>query len=543
MKEKADSIFYSEKIYTGTKDLKSWTYLSGGVAVKDGKIIAIGEKKEVSQYCGPQTQKVDFGDKILLPSFIDGHTHMMSYVPKVDLSTACSIEECKQLIKQFYDLHKNASIIMGEKWYAPNWGGKLPSKECVDEIIQDIPFFATDLDLHRVWCNSVLLKQIGLTKKNFREMTSGRESMVIVDEKQEPTGILIDELAMEVLNTYKVKDTEENVAAMYDIWTKYGVTAINAMDFYLPDNDIFKITKQMEEKGTLNVRVFASLDASKADKTSISDAKKFMNTSMFRLNALKAFMDGTGAGYTAYMKSPYVETKKYGNQYMSEEELLQYILLANEEGLGMHTHCCGDAAIATALKVYQRAVDCGVRMDERFSIEHCDTTAEEELEIPAQLGISLNLTPDFMAPTQYFRDNPYLKVYDEDVQKELWRIKSFIDTGVNVSFGTDYTASSMNPFDQIYRATQRVANDGKPEGGFHPEEKISVEQAIYCYTMGSAKSIGMGEKLGTLVPGKYADMMVLDRDIFFCTPIELKNTTILSTIVDGRMVYIQEDKI
>ena len=161
---------------------------------------------------------------------------------------------------------------------------------------------------------------------------------------------------------------------------------------------------------------------------------------------------------------------------------------------------------------------------------------------PAKLGISLNLTPDFLAPTYRWQDNPYIKVYDDETKEELWKIKSFIDTGVNVSFGTDYTASSMNPFDQLYRAIARKADDGYPLDGYKMEEAVDISQAIYCYTMGSAKSVGMEAMLGSIEAGKYADMIVVDTNLLVASADDIKKTKVLVTIVNGRMVFNRDSQ-
>ena len=116
-------------------------------------------------------------------------------------------------------------------------------------------------------------------------------------------------------------------------------------------------------------------------------------------------------------------------------------------------------------------------------------------------------------------------------------MKSFLDTGANVSFGTDYTASSMNPMDQLYRAVERKANDGLPENGYRPEEKLTLDQAVFCYTMGSARSVGMGDKLGSLESGKYADMIVLDTNIFESSMEDVKKAVVEMTILNGEIVY------
>ena len=337
----------------------------------------------------------------------------------------------------------------------------------------------------------------GINKETISTISNGHPEMISVDENGNPTGLLSDQVAMDITIKYGVKTTDKTVGAMLDVWTKYGVTSINDMDFYTADCEMYKYIKKFEQNNLLNVRIFASLDAEKATDSSIEYGKKLMNSDMFHLNALKAFMDGTGAGMTAYMLTPYKNTNIVGKPFWTMRQLLNYIQLADSHGLAMHTHCCGDAAFRMVLDTYENAASMGIKMNNTFSIEHCDTVAAEDISRPARLGISLNLTPDFLAPTQKWKDNPYLMVYDKEVQKELWHLKSFLDTSVNVSFGTDYTASSMNPMDQIYRAVERRANDGNPKGGYMPSEALTIEEAVRCYTLNSAKSVGMENKLGS----------------------------------------------
>ena len=155
----ADKIFKSTKIYTVTRGM-----LNGGVAVSDNIILAADTMEHLQKYIAPDTKIIDFGSKLLMPGFVDGHTHMMAYAPKVDLSNAESIEECVEMIRKFYEKHKDADCIRAEKWYAANWDGTMPTCHDIDNVIPDIPFFAVDLDIHKVWVNSCLLKQMGINK-------------------------------------------------------------------------------------------------------------------------------------------------------------------------------------------------------------------------------------------------------------------------------------------------------------------------------------------------------------------------------------------
>lgn len=523
-------MYISKNIYTVTKG-----FVDGGVVVEGNKIKAVCNRNMLKLY-KKESKIIDFGENLMMPGFIDGHTHMLPYFKKADLSEAESIEECVKIIKAFYKENKNLEMIVGDKWYAANWGGMLPTAKDIDAVIFDRPFYAMDMDVHLLWINQAFMNELGLNKNTIESFSKGNIDMVDVDEDGNPTGILRDKVAMDTFLKYRPKNTEESIKEMYAEWLRYGVTAINDMDFFTPKSEMVSWVKKFEKEGRLFVRTFLSMDAEEMDSTLIKEAKK-MDSDMLRFNSLKAFMDGTGGGYTAYMLKPYRNKKDRGRAYLTEDTIVSYLKIASKYGLALHTHCCGDAAVHEVLNAYERAKKEGVVFDKRFSMEHCDTTALEDVSRPARLGISLNLTPDFLAPTKYWKDNPYLKVYDDEVKKELWKCKSFIDTGVNVSFGTDGTASNMNPMVQIYRAVSRAANDGKPIGGYMPEEKISREQAVKCYTINGAISIGMERKLGSIEVGKYADLIVMDKNLFTIPIEKIKDIKILTTIVNGEIVW------
>ena len=531
-----DMIFFSKKIYTVTDGL-----IDGAVGVTGNKIAYVGDRKGAEELAGPDTEVVELGEHLLMPGLIEGHTHMQAYCESVDFADADSLEECRNMIIDFHEKHPDVSPIPGKNWFAANWGGKMPSKNDIDPFMPDIPFWAGDMEMHRVWLNSAMMELIGLTKNNLLVFSKNRPQMVEVDADGNPTGLVNDEVAMDIILSQGVTPDQDNVRKMFEVWTEYGVTSINDMDFYTIDSEMLHVTKELEEKGELNVRVFSSLDAMKTDDADIENGKSWMNSDMFRLNALKSFLDGTGAGLTAFMLKPYKGTDNYGNSYRTSEQLRSFIKRASEHGLATHFHACGDAAVRQAVEAYEWATDNGIRLDERSSIEHLDTALLSDVQRTVKLGITLNMTPDFLAPTKHWKDNPYIGIYDEDVEnEELFSLGSFIDTGVNVSFGTDGTASSMNPMDQLFRAVTRVANDYKPEGGFRPVEAISIEDAIYHYTIGSARTIGMEDRLGSIEEGKYADMIVMDTDLLTASPAEIKAAKPVMTISDGRIVYINQ---
>ncbi|MDD6428357.1 MAG: amidohydrolase family protein [Lachnospiraceae bacterium] len=526
-----DTLLISKRIYTVTNGL-----LDGAIGITGDKISYVGPVNKAQTTT--DTRIIDLGDMFIMPGLIEGHTHMMPYRNQIDFSAAASIEDCQRMIVDFHKCFPEECPVVGYKWFEADWGGSIPSRKTADAVLPDTPFWASDMEMHRVWMNSAMMKRLHLSKETILSFSKGRPDMVDVDENGDPTGIVHDEVAMDLILSLSVKPDEENIGKMFDIWTRLGVTSINDMDFFTEDSPVLMITKKLLDKSLLNVRVFSSLDAKLATDNSIETGKSFMNCDMFRLNALKSFLDGTAAGFTAFMLKPYKNTDIIGASYRTEDELYRFIRLASSHGLATHFHACGDAAVRQALNAYKRAASDGIILDERSSIEHLDTALLSDVEDAAKLGISLNMTPDFLAPTKKWKNNPYIGIYTDDVENtELFSLGSFINTGINVSFGTDGTASSFNPMDQLYRAVTRRADDGFPDGGFRPAEAVDIQKAIYCYTIGSAKSIGMSDSLGSIEIGKYADISVFDTDLLTASYDEIKKAKAVMVISDGRIVY------
>ena len=494
-----DKIICSHRIDTITHGL-----VDGAVGISGDKIAYVGSVSGAEKQRDAHTEYIDLGNAFLMPGLIDGHTHMMPYRESVDLSGAESLKECASLISRFHKDHPDLPLIAGHDWFA---------------------------------ANSAMMRRVGLSRETIDAFSKHRPQMVDVDSDGNPTGLVHDEVAMDVILKENVTPDADNVSKMFDVWSRYGVTSINDMDFLTADSAILSVIKELEQTGRLNVRVFSSLDASKASDESILQGQSFMSSDMFRLNALKAFLDGTGAGKTAFMLQPYAGTSSCGNSYRTLDELEGFIRLAARHGLATHFHACGDAAVRQALESYEWAKRSGIPLDMRSSIEHLDTAKLSDIKRISRLGITVNLTPDFLAPTKRWKDNPYIKAYDEPVRNELFSLGSFIRTGMNVSFGTDGSASSMNPMDQLFRAVARVANDGEPAGGFRPEEGIRIDQALWCYTMGSAASIGMRDKVGSIETGKYADLAAFNTDFLTAEPTEIKRAKAVLTVQNGRVVW------
>ena len=542
-KDAADTILKSSVIYT----VASEEPVSGGIAIKDGKILAVGSEEDMEAYTGDDTEVVDYGDKMLMPGFVDAHTHSMvePSVIGVDVTFIADMNDATKACQAWLDEHPDTDFIVGGGWYAPIWGGDDPDKSYLDKVSTDIPISLTDFDHHNRWVNSKVLELAGIDAKFAKEFNEKKgEEMIKVDKNGEPTGYLT-ERATDLLLDVEPKATEENVETCINVWSTYGVTTVNDMNPWAPADDVYyDILEKLRDDGKLQVRHTLALHAD----TSEADIEKWIkrwnskDDDFLKFGSLKIMIDGVASTYNASMLQPYKDKNTTGPKlYYDVDELVDRIKKADKYGLATHYHVCGDAAVKQAVDSYVQAQKEGVKLDPRFSVDHCDTTKDAEVERLGKLGISANLTPDFMnvAPDNW-DDNVYLNIYDEDTKKELWRCKSFIDAGVNVAFGTDAYCSSYSPFVQMYRAVYRVGDDGKPEGGYDPWEKIDIKQAIKCYTENAAVSAGWDKKVGTLEEGKLADVIVLDTNILDCSQEELFNAGVEKTYLGGKLIYDKE---
>ncbi len=536
--EKADTILKSTVIYTVAEEEP----ISGGIAIKDGKILAVGTEEEMEAYTDDKTEVVDYGDQMIMPGFVDAHTHstIAETVVGVDLTFIDDRNIATEKVKEFIEENPDTEAIIGGGWYAAVWGGEDPDKSYLDAATTDKPVVLWDYDHHCVWANSKAMEMAGVDAAKAKEFNDAKgQEYIAVDDKGEPTGYFRDLEACGLVAGIMPEFTADDLEFCINVWNMFGVTTINEMTGRMADDEYFDMIEELSKNDRLTVRHMLSCNPEETDENVEALKKRFSyNEDLLHVTAFKAWMDGAGSSHTATMLQNYVdEDNNGGAPYYTAEQVTAMVEKADKHGLATHFHACGDAAIRTTLDGYEQAAKDGVKLDTRFSIEHFDTIAKEDINRPAELGISCNITPDFMDPTAQYDTNPYLQVYDEEIIKELWNWGSLYKSGANVAFATDGYFSSYSPFVQIYRATERVMNDGKPEGGFLPEEKLELKDAIKCYTLNAAISCGMQDKVGTLEAGKYADIIVLDTNILTCTPDELFKAAVDKTYMNGKLIY------
>lgn len=538
---KADLVISSSNIYT-VKDEKT---ISGSVAVYGNKILTVGTKEKIAPLIGPQTKVYKMEDKLVLPGFFDAHTHIegpVASLNRANLYGITSREECVKIVKEWADTHPDEEWVMGLGWNNSNWEDKsFPTKELLDAVIPERPVYLQDQDWHNGWFNSKALELLGINKDT--QVPAAWGGKIYKDAKGDPTGYISDAQAMDAFYELFYKHIEENAERYLDIsireHLKHGITGINEMGPWMNERSGFvRALRNFEDEGKLNLRVFLHFGAFQNTLEDIIRAQEKYQSNKLKVNGIKILIDGVWATHSGAMLKPYADDpENSGKLYYTPEELAEKVIAADKEGLYIRIHCSGDRAVRVALDAYQAAINQNGDRDRRSSIEHIDVVHDDDLPRFAELGVIANVTPEFMAPTNKWDDNPCLFVFDEEQRKEAWRFNSLIKSGAMITYGADCVGMSLNPLLQIHRGLTRVCNDGEPKGGFMPKEKVSVIDAIRCYTYNSAYEAGMENRLGTLEEGKLADIIILDKNIFEVPIDDLLKTKVVLTIVDGKVVY------
>ncbi|MBV7276088.1 amidohydrolase [Clostridium sp. PL3] len=540
MKKHADSIYVSSAIFTGN----SLESMNGAIAIAGDRIIAVGSMDSMTEYINSNTKIIDCGDKLIAPGFNDSHVHFMYGAVLADedfclaLHDCKSEEECVQKVKEFADAHPHNPWIFGSGWNENIWpGGKSPDRRSLDELFPDRPVYLSSWDIHSAWVNKKALELIGYDR-NTPDLEDG-----FIDHfpDGEPSGLLrepgvCDPVQKLVMQTANFKDS---IDKYMKIAAKHGVTSLGNVHPYggIEEKEALEIYKKLEDDGIITSRIhlFAEL---KKDLTGVKEYEKEYCSKKLRFAGLKKITDGLCESHTGYLLEPYADdpTTK-GELQVKPEELKELIINADREGYSVRLHCIGDGAVRNALDCFEAAQQVNGKKGINHAIEHIENCHIDDVPRFAKLGVMASMQPMHLI----MNIDGYPAFVGEKRLKTTWPMRSLIDAGTRITFGTDFPVVSLNPMEGIYAAITRQTFDGYPEGGFVPNQCITLGEALQSYTYGSALVANYGNELGTLSVGKLADIVVLDKNLFTATPKEILETKVLMTMVGGEVVYSDPD--
>ncbi|MEZ5422002.1 MAG: amidohydrolase [Pyrinomonadaceae bacterium] len=389
--------------------------------------------------------------------------------------------------------------------------------------------FVNRLDGHMAVANSLALKLAGVDK-NTKDVPGG---VIVRDANGEPTGVLKD-AAMELVSTVIPARTFEQKLADAEAATNYaaslGVTS--AQDMQASQN--LAVYQKLLEEGKLKTRLYAGADLSDWKSRAHAGIRHAFGGPMLRTGTLKGYGDGSLGSSTAWFFEPYADMPSTSGVPSAEMPLLyEHVSAADKNGLQVMIHAIGDRTNATVLDIYERVAKEDGPSDRRFRIEHAQHLRVSDIPRFAKLGVVASMQPVHLTDDGRWAE----KRLGKERLKGTYVFKSLLASGAHVAFGTDWSVAPLNPLFGIYAAVTRQTTDGKNPNGWLPDEKISVDAAVRCYTLGSAYAEFQEHEKGTLEVGKLADVVILSEDIFTIDPTTIPNVKVLKTIVGGRVVF------
>ncbi len=509
---------------------------ASAVAISGNRISAVGASADLRPLAGPKTRVIDAGGKLVLPGFNDAHVHWLSggfSITNVDLRGAKSPDEFARRIGDFAQTLPKGRWILEGSWDHENWPGTpLPTKQMIDAVTPEHPVFVNRLDGHMALANSLALKLAGVTK-DTKDVAGG---LIVRDARGEPTGLLKDAAMSLVERVIPSPSWDEKLAAARaatEHAASLGVTSVQDMS---AGNDV-GLYQFLHERGELKTRIYAMRSIVSWEVLARTGVRAAFGNDWVRLGGLKGFADGSLGSSTALFFEPYSDTPDTRgllfDQMLPEGVMLQRVSAADQAGLQVMIHAIGDAANKTVLDLFQQVTETNGARDRRFRIEHAQHIRASEIPRFGTQKVVASMQPYHCADDGRWCD----KRIGPERSKGTYAFRTLLDTGAVLAFGSDWTVAPLNPLEGIKAAVTRQTLDGKHPNGWVPEQKISVEEAVRAYTVGSAYAEFAEQMKGTLAVGKLADLVILDRDLFKMDPAAIDQAKVTLTIVDGRVVW------
>src|SRR5574338_1014818 len=509
--------------------------MAQSVVIEGNKIIFVGSTEDSKKFIDPDTKVTDLGGKLMLPGFIDNHVHFISggfYLLGIDLRPANSTIEFRNILRDYKNKYPT-KWITGGYWDHEKWEVKeLLTKEMIDDITPETPVFVERLDGHMGLANSYALKLAGITK----DTESPEGGLIVKDAKTgEPTGVLKDNAMNLIYNVIPAATAEENyqaALAALDEAKKLGITSVQDITF---DNAL-EVFNKLKSEGKLTCRIYTRMPITEYKKLVEKNIQVGYGDDLLRMGSLKAFADGSLGSSTAWFFEKYnQDTTTYGlpMDIITDGNMEKWCTDADKNHLQLSVHAIGDKANSYMLDLYEKISKENPKWDRRFRIEHAQHVRFQDIPRFAELGVIAPVQPYHCIDDGVWAEK---RIGPERI-KYTYPFKSFLDAGVKMCFGTDWYVAPLNPLLGLYAAVTRRTLDNKNPEGWIPEQKISIEDAIKCYTINSAYASFEENIKGSIEVGKLADLIVLSDDILKIDPVKIKNAEVVMTIFDGKVIF------
>ncbi|HEX6107411.1 MAG TPA: amidohydrolase [Gemmatimonadales bacterium] len=525
----ADLVVYG-RVWTGDS-ARPW---AGAVAVRGETIAAVGDSAEVAPRVGPAT-RVLAARGMVTPGFMDGHLHFVDggfQLASVDLRPADSPEDFITRLAAFAAEKRPGEWITGGDWDHESWpGAPLPRREWIDSVTPDNPVFVNRLDGHMALANSAALR-LAKIGRGTRDIPGG---VIVRDPRTgQPTGILKDEAMGPVYAVLPPASPAQRDAALQRAMrhaASKGVTTVSHVSVPWPDLGAYL---RARDAGTLTVRTALYFPLQDWRRVADTVARIGRGDDWVWIGGVKGYVDGSLGSTTALFYRPYHDDPSTpGVLVTSEDSLRRWIGGADSAGLQVVVHAIGERANGLLFDIFDSVAGAHGARDRRFRIEHAQHLRRADIARFARTGVVASMQPYHAADDGRWAEK---RIGPERIQT-TYAFRSLLDSGARLAFGSDWTVAPIDPILGIHAAVTRRTLDGKNPGGWVPEEKISVEEALRAYTTGGAYGVFVEDRRGKLAPGFQADLVLLDRDLTRIPPETIDQTTVEATVVGGRVVF------
>jgi predicted amidohydrolase YtcJ len=515
------------------------------VAVQAGRIVAVGDDGDIATWIGPQTRVIDLRGGLLVPGFQDAHVHPLHGGIgrlRCDLHDSPGRAGVLDTIRRYAEDHPDLPWILGAGWYMSDFPGGTPTREELDIVVPDRPAFLTNRDGHGAWANSRALELAGLDR-DTPDPADGR-----IERRPDgtPSGTL-HEGAMNLVERHAPAPGPDDWAAALRIGQAYlhsfGITGWQDAIVTPEDQGTYRAAA---ERGELTARVEGALwwerDRGGEQVDELIERSAGAAIGRFRANSVKIMQDGVLENFSGALVEPYLDghggaTDRQGLSFVEPIALRDHVRRLDAAGLQVHFHTIGDRAVREALDAIEAARTANGPTDTRPHLSHIQVIQPSDLPRFADLGAVANAQPYWACHEGQMDDMtiPFL-----GPERTTWQypFKSLLRSGARLAMGSDWSVSTPNPLLEIEVAVTRIADISRGvHEPFLPNERLTLEEAVAAFTLGSAYVNHLDDVTGSIEVGKLADLAVIDRDLFAPDAGPIGDGRVLATFVEGRPVY------